>query len=848
MHVNESFQVDKYLRIEKDAQLDKLYSEIEQIKDEHCLYNIAIGSSNIDVAVYVIHRISDLALLAKIKNYAKNKHKKLYQQVSQRIKTLKQEQKKHVFEDQEYNQLLQQLKKLTHQEQITQEIIVRYKELYIQISVLAKDSDKQKHLGILSTTFEERITAYAQQQELEYALEQKLQAQQQAKNALQDFYIQLQNPASKDSITKRDLEQQLERADKTHQEIGGIKNSSFYKTLLSILDVINRLEQLENPPQLEEIRNITIKSIEAEGVQHWSVIHSFAQSIQQELKTLENIYLQNNLVYLAHDLSKIANLLPQVTKIQNISRSKIRHNIKSTIAALEDKNLLIANNKWDTVNKLATKFLPEQANNILHKYSYVADSLIELKKVQDFVLLPKQQELCEQMAKLIGVSMPIKELSAAIKNLQHKWQQISRGSLSSDAIWLKFKELSAKAYAPCKEHTHKIKEAKANSLSICIDLCNKLEKLYYETDWQKVNYKDINKIYYAAITEWRLCKKLNYKKVSALQDRFDIILAKIDTELDKYYLKNAQYKKQLIQSAKDLIEKKPSNVLTLIKELQKRWRLTSPARRDEERELWQEFRQVLQPFFDENNASNNAKQQQYKDERKKVANVFSKMELMKQNIAENTTLELQTLLKEVQPILVSLSEKDFKFWDNKIAYLSKDINKLVENFKCTQELTYKELFIKLFASLVEIEKLLLENSYTGAQNSLSLIDTSGLKDKKLASLLQTRVCVIQKVIEATKNNTVDSSNIDVARLLCVRIELMLGIDTPDIDKNLRMEYQIKNMAKTMQFNIENADSRLATFNLVLELVSLNLLGSQGAVAISERCLSYLQYMHKNNLL
>ena len=42
----------------------------------------------------------------------------------------------------------------------------------------------------------------------------------------------------------------------------------------------------------------------------------------------------------------------------------------------------------------------------------------------------------------------------------------------------------------------------------------------------------------------------------------------------------------------------------------------------------------------------------------------------------------------------------------------------------------------------------------------------------------------------------------------------------DIDKNLRMEYQINNMAKTMQFNIENADSRLATFDLVLELVSL----------------------------
>ena len=188
------------------------------------------------------------------------------------------------------------------------------------------------------------------------------------------------------------------------------------------------------------------------------------------------------------------------------------------------------------MNKLATKFLPAQANNILHKYSYLADSLMELKKTQDFVLLPKQQELCAQMAKLIGVSMPIKELSAAIKSLQNKWQQVSKGSLSSNEIWLKFKDLSAKAYAPCTEHTRKIKEAKASSLSICIDLCNKLEKLYEETDWKKVNYKNINKIYYASISEWSLCKKLNYK-VSALQDRFDSILAKINRELDKYYLK-----------------------------------------------------------------------------------------------------------------------------------------------------------------------------------------------------------------------------------------------------------------------------------------------------------------------
>ena len=73
---------------------------------------------------------------------------------------------------------------------------------------------------------------------------------------------------------------------------------------MSILDIINRLEKIEKPPQLEEIRNITIKSIEAEGVQHWSVIYSFAKSIQQELKTLENIYLKNNIIYIAHELSR----------------------------------------------------------------------------------------------------------------------------------------------------------------------------------------------------------------------------------------------------------------------------------------------------------------------------------------------------------------------------------------------------------------------------------------------------------------------------------------------------------------------------------------------------------------
>ena len=92
--------------------------------------------------------ISDVSILVKIKNNAKNKNKRLYQQVNQRIKILKQEQKKAVLENQEYDQLLQQLKKLTNQEYITQETIVRYKELYIQTSVLAKDSDKQKHLDI----------------------------------------------------------------------------------------------------------------------------------------------------------------------------------------------------------------------------------------------------------------------------------------------------------------------------------------------------------------------------------------------------------------------------------------------------------------------------------------------------------------------------------------------------------------------------------------------------------------------------------------------------------------------------------------------------------------------------
>lgn len=390
-----------------------------------------------------------------------------------------------------------------------------------------------------------------------------------------------------------------------------------------------------------------------------------------------------------------------------------------------------------------------------------------------------------------------------VKSLQTEWKSLEESEqipgdkkfMAAPWMWRKFSEAGHNAFDTAKPYLDKRSEIQSRIAQSLLDFCTELEQL------AQAEPTDLT-VLTKGLSEGR--KKLQDLNAVPPRQR-QKIARKIKSALDKgnavvqaHYEVVEREKMKLIRAASQLVHMpERSEAITQAKSLQSNWKAAGSLWRSKEQELWNQFREHLDPLFNE-----------FKEQQASI------------RAADDERLSAQkALCSELRDILKS--EEDLTALHGKVLGLQdgwKDIpqpdRKLLQSFQTMVEEYQKKvektisreaessrqrwwLKADLLHALTANGRTLKGTISKKAETSINKSWPEDSSEGELeASMDQARMDILAGETHASDEDELEQMKAQ-ARLLCIGLEFIAGLPSPDEDRDLRMKYQVDRLAESM---------------------------------------------------
>jgi hypothetical protein len=441
--------------------------------------------------------------------------------------------------------------------------------------------------------------------------------------------------------------------------------------------------------------------------------------------------------------------------------------------------------------------------NINAKMAVMQPRLRELRDWHHWSNNKIRKRLIAEMEVLPAADLHPDALLDRIKSLQMEWKALEQSEqipgdkhfAAAPWMWRKFSAAGHTAFDTAKPYLEKRTEIQSRHAQSLATFCAELEQLAQAdpVDWTALG-KGLN----------RGRKKLHgLNNIPAGQrhkfaKKLKAALDKANTVMQARYKEVEVEKMKLIRAASQLIHlPERSEAITQAKSLQSDWKAAGSLWRSKEQKLWNEFRDHLDPLFDE-----------LKEQKASI------------RAADNERLAAQkTLCAELKDILKS--GEDLAAQHGKVQGLQdgwKEIQypdrKLVQQFQ-NMVVEYQQKVEKARQQQVDANRerrwlksaLLHELAVSGrtAKGAISKkTETKVSKTWPEASSdnpLETEMDRVCKDLLAGKQPDPTTDEVETmaleARALCIRLEFIAGLPSPEEDRDQRMKYQVDRLAESM---------------------------------------------------
>jgi len=275
--------------------------------------------------------------------------------------------------------------------------------------------------------------------------------------------------------------------------------------------------------------------------------------------------------------------------------------------------------------------------------------------------------LCEAAEKLANDD----DIISAFHQLQKLHQEYREtGPVSKDLreeVWNRFKAASTIINKRHQQHFEELRLKEEDNLVKKTALCEKIEAIAKEenkgaSDWEK-HTKEIIEIQ----TEWKTIgfapQKMNIKifdRFRATCDDFFGRKAEFFKTLKEKFSENASKKKELVEKAKALKDSVDwKNTSDELIKLQKEWKTIGMVPKKLGDQLWSEFLDACNHFFDARNSANAGLRNEEHENLEKKRNIIEELKGLAEQVGDNAQEAVQKLTEEYNSIgHVPFKEKD----------------------------------------------------------------------------------------------------------------------------------------------------------------------------------------------
>ncbi len=475
---------------------------------------------------------------------------------------------------------------------------------------------------------------------------------------------------------------------------------------------------------------------------------------------------------------------------------KISSLLEKLDRALDDKHIKQSAKTLKEIQGLLSQLDSKTIDRFQNQLSLRMKQLNDLRDWQGFAASPRQVALCETMEKLAEQHLDPQAKADKIKAMQKEWKTL--GGAANQEIWERFKLAADKAYEPCKAYFEEQKRLKASNLERRKTLIEQLAGFIEGNDWSAADWKAVERIEQQAKAEWKAAFPVDFKANKAQQTQFNELLAKLDQYLDGEREANLVLKTQIVTAAEDLIEHEDlDHAINEAKSLQRRWQNIGITKHKQDRALWKKFRAACDQIF--------ARREQAKDSRKQEIEAaigqteafLLALESLTAELGEKTSEELKQALtdyrkqfKQLPTLPKNKADSTQQRFEKAVALIKQQRNTLENQRRRAQWLQVQQkakLCRQLHAGEIDSQRASAGEFDSEFDGEAEAIDSPLQKDLK-------SVWISLKAGALKSEFVHDDTD---ARAHCIRCEIATGIDSPDSDKELRMQLQVSRLSEGM---------------------------------------------------
>jgi hypothetical protein len=409
-----------------------------------------------------------------------------------------------------------------------------------------------------------------------------------------------------------------------------------------------------------------------------------------------------------------------------------------------------------------------QKNQLERKWQSLEEQIDNLHDLEKSFSNPKKQELLEDIKKL--AEQPLvdpTEQAHRVRLLRSNWQSLGHADDEQEqALNNEFNELCEKAFAPCRDHYKELEDERQSNLDAKLLLVEQLESLASNLKSSEVtDWRSVESLYVKLTKLWRETGLIDREKVAEVNKRYHDATKPIKHSISAYHADNQKLKEDLIAQAEKIVASDEEVLAKTeqLKQLQNKWRQIGFAGRKDDQKLWNQFRAVNNPVFEQRDEAKKASQDEAK---KQFTEVLEQLTNVEAKLKETDVLaEVKSLTDEAEQTFSNvkgLAKGDFE----KVKRLNQSIKNLAENkIKQQRQQKEKQEFVDLFAAV--------ENITQGKASDLT----------SLKSSWQTAI---------NGNNKEDREEITI------QIELTANIEVASDDKEKRNQVQMAMLSNKLE--------------------------------------------------
>jgi len=450
-----------------------------------------------------------------------------------------------------------------------------------------------------------------------------------------------------------------------------------------------------------------------------------------------------------------------------------------------------ARHELSATAKAASQYLGKERKILDERLEIAAETVSKMSDWQSFAIEPKLIELCDSMEQLVNSNAHPDKLAKEISKLQNAWKNLGHADVSDDH-WRRFKAAADLAYAPCSTFFEQRRATQKDNLARREVLVARMRSVLDDTDWNNTpDYKQVEIELRSIDNDWRKIKDVERKAGQKQWDRLSAIRASIYEKLDVVYDANIELKNQIISQVNAIADGAVNDdSLDRLKVFQGRWQQIGVTRRKQDQEAWKLFKAAGDRLYENVKSLRNEKRANEDEQIGAYRDIIKQIYALAKsatNLAEADTRfdELSESYASLPPLPKNLPEK-------LINRLESDFRRAGEDFSKTHDRIIQASKDNVLNALGEkatlcgqLEAAISQGNTAAISELEQTLEQLEISDKALEKRFESRLNSVRDTDKSAAN--------EARTLLCIELEILLDIASPEEDKARRMRIQLERM-------------------------------------------------------